>query len=126
MWMLHVVNTPCAFIQRQRLHGVLRGQEDTTEHHVKDLDVMMGSCAAALILDDTEGVWPPALRGNLITAPRYIWFPADHARFRLPGDALMTAGIDEDPAVGLDRLLQVLYDSQIHLFHYLFATRKLH
>lgn len=82
-------------------------QEDTTEHHVKDLDVMMGNSAAAIVLDDTESVWPDALLQNLITAPRYIWFPTDHARFRAAGVPLMTAGADEDPSNGLGRLLQV-------------------
>jgi hypothetical protein len=55
-------------------------QSDTTERSVKDLDVMLGAEAAALILDDTAGVWPRH-GGNLLQPRRYIYFPADHARW---------------------------------------------
>lgn len=38
---------------------------------MKDLDVMLGSASAALVMDDTLGVWPPALQPNLLHVPRY-------------------------------------------------------
>ena len=41
---------------------------------------MLGAEAAALILDDTAGVWPRH-SGNLLQPRRYIYFPADHARW---------------------------------------------
>ena len=41
---------------------------------------MLGAEAAALILDDTAGVWPRH-GGNLLQPRRYIYFPADHARW---------------------------------------------
>ena len=47
---------------------------------MKDLDVVLGREGQVLILDDTEGVWPRH-RDNLITIERYIYFPADAARF---------------------------------------------
>lgn len=40
---------------------------------------MLGAESAALILDDTAGVWPRHA-ANLLQPPRYIFFPADHAR----------------------------------------------
>jgi len=35
-----------------------RLQADSTQRHVKDLDVMLGAESAVVILDDTVGVWP--------------------------------------------------------------------
>ena len=57
-----------------RTEGLKAGtwQSDTTEHHVKNLDVMLGSASAALVMDDTLGVWPPALQPNLLHVPRYV------------------------------------------------------
>jgi RNA polymerase II C-terminal domain phosphatase-like 3/4 len=47
---------------------------------VKDLDVVLGRERGALVLDDTEGVWPRH-RDNLVQVERYLYFPADAARF---------------------------------------------
>ncbi len=50
-------------------------QRDSTQRHVKSLDVVLGADTSVLILDDTEGVWP-AHAANLIQVDRYIFFPA--------------------------------------------------
>jgi len=81
---------------------------DTTVHHVKDLDVMLGSTSAALIMDDTLGVWPHALQPNLLHVPRYVFFPSEHVRFKLPGISHLDADTDEDPKEGLGRQWEVL------------------
>lgn len=48
---------------------------------------MLGAESAALILDDTAGVWPRH-GGNLLQLPRYIFFPADHSRWAVCGGSL--------------------------------------
>ena len=55
-------------------------QGDSTQRYVKDLDVVLGRERCVLILDDTEGVWPRH-RDNLVQIERYLYFPADAARF---------------------------------------------
>ena len=57
-------------------------QGDSTQRWVKDLDVVLGNEAAALVMDDTEGVWPRH-RDNLLAVERYVYFPACAARFGL-------------------------------------------
>ncbi|KAK9816991.1 hypothetical protein WJX72_007937 [[Myrmecia] bisecta] len=72
---------------------------DSTRKHVKNLDVVLGAEAAALILDDTEGVWPEH-RHNLILMHRYIYFPACANRFGIQQPSLLQRDTDEDPTVG--------------------------
>jgi RNA polymerase II C-terminal domain phosphatase-like 3/4 len=57
---------------------------DSTQRWVKDLDVVLGSDEAVLILDDTPGVWP-AHKGNLIQIERYVYFPACAGKFAAMG-----------------------------------------
>ena len=42
--------------------------------------MVLGRERGALVLDDTEGVWPRH-RDNLVLIERYLYFPADAARF---------------------------------------------
>lgn len=42
--------------------------------------MVLGRERAVLVLDDTEGVWPRH-RDNLVQIERYLYFPADAARF---------------------------------------------
>lgn len=81
-------------------------QGDTTERAIKDLDVMLGAESAALILDDTAGVWPRHT-ANLLHVPRYVFFPVDQGRFGLPGSALLERASDEVPEAGLTPQLEV-------------------
>ena len=40
-------------------------QGDSTQQHVKSLDVVLGAEMAVLIVDDTAGVWPQHSRNLL-------------------------------------------------------------
>ncbi len=47
---------------------------------MKNLDVVLGNERLAIVVDDTDGVWP-AHRANLLQIERYIFFPACAGRF---------------------------------------------
>ncbi|KAL0050233.1 hypothetical protein WJX82_006909 [Trebouxia sp. C0006] len=85
---------------------------DSTQRHVKSLDVVLGADTSVLILDDTEGVWP-AHYANLIQVDRYIFFPACVSRFGRSHKSLLEAGKDEDVGKGmLSTSLRVM--QQVH------------
>lgn len=84
----------------QRLDSNLCMQRDSTQKHVKSLDVVLGADTSVLILDDTEGVWP-GHTANLIQVDRYIFFPACVARFGRKHKSLLETGEDEDPSRGM-------------------------
>jgi RNA polymerase II C-terminal domain phosphatase-like 3/4 len=54
--------------------GRLIAAQDCTQSGLKDLDVVLGSAEAVLILDDTPGVWRRHA-ANVIVAERYHYFP---------------------------------------------------
>ena len=83
-------------------------QGDSTQRHVKNLDVVLGADTAVLILDDTEGVWP-AHTANLIQVDRYIFFPACVTRFQRSHKSLLELEKDEEAQKGmLRKALKVL------------------
>lgn len=85
---------------------------DSTQKHVKNLDVVLGADTSVLILDDTEGVWPQHA-ANLIQVDRYIFFPACATRFGRSHKCLLETGQDEDADTGmLSTALHVL--KQVH------------
>ena len=129
---------------------------------------MLGTASSALVMDDTLGVWPPALQPNLLHVPRcalherhhtatevvicdlasqgcpasqltnsrhglpaisggglcgafhqrdsqgvpcafrrYVFFPSEHARLKLPGRSLLEQGVDEAFSDSLGRQWEV-------------------
>ncbi len=87
-------------------------QRDSTQRHVKSLDVVLGADTSVLILDDTEGVWP-AHAANLIQVDRYIFFPACVTRFGRSHKSLLEAGKDDNVETGmLSTALRVM--QQVH------------
>lgn len=91
-------------------------QRDSTQKHVKNLDVVLGADTSVLILDDTEGVWPQHA-ANLIQVDRYIFFPACAIRFGRLHKSLLEKGQDEDADEGmLSTALQVLQQVHTTLF----------
>ena len=55
--------------------GRLIAAQDSRTSGLKDLDVVLGAAAGALILDDTPGVWRRH-SANVIVAERYHFFPS--------------------------------------------------
>lgn len=91
-------------------------QRDSTQKHVKNLDVVLGADTSVLILDDTEGVWPQHV-ANLIQVDRYIFFPACATRFGRSHKCLLEKGQDEDADKGmLSTALQVMQQVHTTLF----------
>ena len=64
--------------------GRIISNEESTNARVKDLDIVLGSERAVLIVDDTDRVWPNNLR-NLIRVDRYHFFAQSARGFRQPG-----------------------------------------
>lgn len=84
------------------------GQEDSTVTNTKSLDIVLGSESKALILDDTEAVWPHH-KANVIRIERYLFFPNAPGHFGLRCPSLMSLGLDEDHHSGaLASTLRVL------------------
>ncbi|PSC72296.1 RNA polymerase II C-terminal domain phosphatase-like 4 [Micractinium conductrix] len=97
-------------------HGRVISSGDSTQRYVKDLDVVLGRERVVLILDDTEGVWPRH-RENLVAPERYLYFPADAARFGFKGQSLFERGVDEASAEGsLATCLRVMSRVQEQFF----------
>ena len=91
-------------------------QRDSTQKHVKSLDVVLGADTAVLILDDTEGVWP-GHNANLIQVDRYIFFPACVTRFERSHKSLLEAETDENARKGmLSTALKVLQSVHASVF----------
>lgn len=51
-------------------------QADSQQQHVKDLGVVLGAEAAAIIVDDTASVWPQHAANLLLARPcrRLLWY----------------------------------------------------
>eukprot|EP00897_Mesotaenium_endlicherianum_P005564 jgi/Mesen1/5035/ME000025S04437 len=90
---------------------------DSTRRGTKDLDVVLGTESAVVILDDTEEVWPRH-RANLILVERYHFFRSSRRQFGLQGPALVEAHRDESAAEGcLASLLPALTSIHSTFFH---------
>ncbi|GAB2219300.1 hypothetical protein Droror1_Dr00006935 [Drosera rotundifolia] len=87
-------------------------QADSSQRHQKGLDVVLGHESAALILDDTEGVWQNN-KDNLILMDRYHFFASSCRQFDLDFKSLSELKSDENESDGaLATVLGVL--RQIH------------
>ena len=107
-------------------HGRIISSGDSTQRHVKDLDVILGHDVDALIVDDTEGVWPRH-KDNLVQIPRYVYFPADALRFGGEHISLFLEGTDEDPESGaLNDILKVLTDVRQRFFESALRDVRIH
>ena len=95
-------------------------QRDSTQKHVKSLDVVLGADSSVLILDDTEGVWP-GHAANLIQVDRYIYFPACVTRFGRKHKSFLETGKDEDAGSGMLsialRIMQQVHQSIFQVIH---------
>ncbi|EFN54779.1 hypothetical protein CHLNCDRAFT_134722 [Chlorella variabilis] len=97
-------------------HGRIISSGDSTQRYVKDLDVVLGRERCVLILDDTEGVWPRH-RDNLVQIERYLYFPADAARFGFRSQSLLERAVDEEGGGGaLATCLRVMSGVQQQFF----------
>ncbi|KAL4450062.1 hypothetical protein ABPG77_010731 [Micractinium sp. CCAP 211/92] len=102
-------------------HGRIISSGDSTQRHVKDLDVVLGRERVVLVLDDTEGVWPRH-RDNLVQIERYLFFPADAGRFGFRGQSLLERNVDEKGDSGalatclrvMSRVQQQFYEQADH------------
>lgn len=91
-------------------HGRVISNNDSTSSHVKDLDIVLGGETSAIIVDDTERVWP-SNQGNLIRLDRYHFFPSSASSFQQKGQSVMDRSmVDEGEPGGPGRavLLDVL------------------
>ena len=90
-------------------HGRVISNNDSTSSHVKDLDIVLGGESSALIVDDTDRVWPQN-RGNLIRLDRYHFFPHSAASFQQKGQSVMERAMVDEGEPGGNRpvLLDVL------------------
>ena len=62
------MSRPCRLAHWRSQPHPLQG--DSTQQHVKSLDVVLGAEMAVLIVDDTAGVWPQHSRNLLqVTTP---------------------------------------------------------
>ncbi|KAJ8475975.1 hypothetical protein OPV22_019702 [Ensete ventricosum] len=61
----------------------------------KDLNGVLGLECAAVIIDDTPGVWPRHCQPNLIAVERYHFFASSRRKFGLPGPSLLEMERDE-------------------------------
>lgn len=66
----------------------------------KDLDGVMGMESSAIVIDDTEKMWPHH-RPNLIVVERYTYFPCSRRQFGLAGPSLFEIDHDEGPEDGM-------------------------
>lgn len=86
----------------------------------KDLDGVMGMESSAIVIDDTEKMWPHH-RLNLIVVERYTYFPCSRRQFGLAGPSLFEIDHDERPEDGmLASILRV-----IEQIHHDFFSKKL-
>lgn len=86
----------------------------------KDLDGVMGMESSAIVIDDTEKMWPQH-RLNLIVVERYTYFPCSRRQFGLAGPSLFEIDHDERPEDGmLASTLRV-----IEQIHHDFFSKKL-
>ncbi|CAL9118158.1 unnamed protein product [Musa textilis] len=71
-----------------------RDDGDRMVSHRKHLKGVLGLECAAVIMDDTPGVWP-SCQPNLIAVERYHFFPSSRRKFGLPGPSLLEMDRDE-------------------------------
>ena len=90
-------------------HGRVISNNDSTSSHVKDLDIVLGGESCALIVDDTERVWP-ANQGNLIRLDRYHFFPGSASSFQQKGKSVMECAMVDEGEMGSAGARAVLLD----------------
>lgn len=90
-------------------HGRVISNNDSTSSQVKDLDIVLGGESSAIIVDDTDRVWPQN-RENLIRLDRYHFFPHSAASFQQKGQSVMERSMVDEGEPGGNRpaLLDVL------------------
>ncbi|KAG2484635.1 hypothetical protein HYH03_016588 [Edaphochlamys debaryana] len=82
-----------------RLFSSVVAKDHSTTQTAKHLDVLLSADELALVLDDTEAVWP-GHRRNLLQIERYHFFPSDLRKWRTDGTALLEQGRDESATAG--------------------------
>ena len=90
-------------------HGRVISNNDSTSSHVKDLYIVLGGETSAVIVDDTERVWP-ANHGNLIRLDRYHFFPSSAASFQQKGQSVMERSMVDEGELGSMGARAVLLD----------------
>jgi RNA polymerase II C-terminal domain phosphatase-like 3/4 len=90
-------------------HGRVISNNDSTSSHVKDLDIVLGGEASAIIVDDTERVWPQN-QGNLIRLDRYHFFPGSASSFQQKGQSVMESSMVDEGELGSVGSRAVLLD----------------
>ncbi|MEW5318355.1 MAG: hypothetical protein WDW38_009581 [Sanguina aurantia] len=78
----------------RRFFTSIVAKDHSTSESRKNLDVLLSGDSAALIMDDTEQVWPHHA-ANLITVSRYHFFPASLRLFDQAGRSFLEQGSDE-------------------------------
>ncbi|RAL43988.1 hypothetical protein DM860_014125 [Cuscuta australis] len=93
-------------------HSKVIAQGDSTQRHLKGLDIVLGQESSVLILDDTEAVWGKH-KENLILVARYHFFSSSVRQFGFDCKSLSQRQIDESEEEGaLVAILKIL--KQIH------------
>ncbi|KAG2436431.1 hypothetical protein HXX76_006734 [Chlamydomonas incerta] len=82
-----------------RLFSSVIAKDHSTTATAKHLDVLLSADELALVLDDTEVVWP-GHRRNLLQIERYHFFPSDLRKWRADGTALLEQERDESATDG--------------------------
>ncbi|PNW86958.1 hypothetical protein CHLRE_02g102950v5 [Chlamydomonas reinhardtii] len=82
-----------------RLFSSVIAKDHSTTATAKHLDVLLSADELALVLDDTEVVWP-GHRRNLLQIERYHFFPSDLRKWRADGTALLEQERDESATEG--------------------------
>jgi len=90
--------------------------EDNRSSHVKDFEGVMGLETAALVIDDTDQVWPNH-PDNLITIERYVYFSASGRKLGHQGLSLLARDCDESAESGqLAIILRLLANIHSRVF----------
>ncbi|XP_045802741.1 RNA polymerase II C-terminal domain phosphatase-like 4 [Trifolium pratense] len=98
--------------QEEYFKDKIISRDDGTKKDKKDLDIVMGTENAILILDDKEEVWPNH-NDNLMLMERYLFFKSSCQEFGYKFKSLTELQSDEDETNGaLSKILKVL--KQIH------------
>ncbi|GAU37072.1 hypothetical protein TSUD_274330 [Trifolium subterraneum] len=98
--------------QEEYFKDKIISRDDGTKRDKKDLDIVMGTENAILILDDKEEVWPNH-NDNLMLMERYLFFKSSCQDFGYKFKSLTALQRDEDETNGaLSKILRVL--KQIH------------
>ncbi|PNX93033.1 RNA polymerase II C-terminal domain phosphatase 4-like protein, partial [Trifolium pratense] len=98
--------------QEEYFKDKIISRDDGTKKDKKDLDIVMGTENAILILDDKEEVWPNH-NDNLMLMERYLFFKSSCQEFGYKFKSLTELQSDEDETNGaLSKILRVL--KQIH------------